>query len=151
MLLRVLILDDSPETAETLRMLYAAMPEVEVVGTVGRASEAWKALEAGGVDMVSVDIQLENENGLDFSARVRERFPHVHIAICSVEDNEWMRSKARKAGAHFYLPKPVSLDHVEELIQALVGRENAGAVHSASEREVEDWFREILGNGHGNA
>ena len=63
---RVLVVDDSA----TMRSLVSAVlrrdPEIEVVGSAGDPLEARQAIKALNPDVVTLDVEMPNMNGLEF-------------------------------------------------------------------------------------
>jgi len=68
---RVLILEDDPNYVEPLRTQIQSDDQFEVLGVTGRASEAYQLLKAGLPDVVIVDLQLDEGDGLGFLERIR--------------------------------------------------------------------------------
>ena len=115
--IRVLLVDDSEETLEVLETQYGLHREIEVVATVENAANALGVLAAQAVDLVSIDIELGAQNGLELCSQLRRQYRNLFVAICSVEADGWMREKARRAGAQCLLEKPLYYSDIEELIR----------------------------------
>ena len=116
MSLRLVLVDDSEETLEVLKLMYAQHPDVEIVGVAETAIEARRLVEMGRVDAISVDIHLSGENGIHLCHAIRELYPQVFLVICTLEGDEEIERIAREAGAHLFLAKPVSADDVERMV-----------------------------------
>jgi len=76
---KVLILEDDPNYAEPLRVQIQSDDKFEVLGVTGRAKEAYQLLKAGLPDVVIVDLQLDEGDGLGFLKRIRD--PKEKLAI----------------------------------------------------------------------
>ena len=67
---RVLVVDDSPTMRGLISAVLRADPEVDVVGQAGDALEARAAIKALNPDVVTLDIEMPNMNGLDFLEKI---------------------------------------------------------------------------------
>jgi len=112
MRLRVLIADDIQETRRTTRLMLAMNPEVEVVAIArnGRQSVEW--VEKYHPDLVIVDINMPDFDGLTAFTKMKEINPHIECIIISAEkDNQALRN-AMSVGAREYLVKPFTVDEL---------------------------------------
>ena len=81
---RVLVVDDSA----TMRGLIAAGlnrdPEIEVVGSASDAMEARGAIKALNPDVVTLDIEMPNMNGLEFLDKIMRLRPMPVVMVSSL-------------------------------------------------------------------
>jgi DNA-binding NarL/FixJ family response regulator len=102
--LRVLVVDDHRAFAE---MLAAALDTVGMtsVGTAHSAAEAVTMAQTLQPDVVVMDIQLPDQNGLTATRRIREVAPEVVVAIVTAHrDPDWV-IRATQAGAAAFISK----------------------------------------------
>ncbi|MCL6444491.1 MAG: response regulator [Alicyclobacillus sp.] len=118
MSIRALLVDDVPETLQALYLQYSSHPNVEVIGVAKTISEALHTLNSTSTNLVSIDINIGDENGLDLCRLIHERFPNIFITICSIADSTLLRNMAYQSGAHYYTTKPVSYKDVCAVTQA---------------------------------
>ncbi len=112
----VLIVDDIPETRENVRKLLQFEPSVEVVGVAGNGKEAISLAERLKPDVVIMDINMPDMDGITATEQIRERLSYAQIVILSVQGEvEYMR-RAMLAGARDFLTKPPNID---ELVRAV--------------------------------
>lgn len=138
MSLRVYLTDDSPETIEVLTTLYSCHPSFEVVGHSMNTVDALEVLrtEATHIDVVSLDIQLGSEDGIELCARITSEFPHLFVVMCSIESHGYNRRRAQQAGASHFMSKPFGFREMDELV-ALVGRRASTDTVRVAEGEGE--------------
>lgn len=81
---RVLIVDDSP----TMRQLIAASlrrdPEIEVVGSAGDPLEARQAIKSLDPDVVTLDVEMPNMNGLEFLEKIMRLRPTPVVMVSTL-------------------------------------------------------------------
>jgi PAS domain S-box-containing protein len=112
--LRILLVEDEPETLKVLaRLLGALGHEVATATTIAAASAA---AEAGGLDLIVSDLDLPDGSGLDLLRRVRARRRTPAIALTGLGNPEDIRA-SREAGFAAHLTKPVGFKELAETIR----------------------------------
>jgi signal transduction histidine kinase len=74
---------------------------------VQRLAGALAALAGGGVDLVLLDLNLPDSQGLDTLAELQRERPGVPVVVLTGLNDEELAVKAVQAGAQDYLPKEV--------------------------------------------
>lgn len=114
--IRVLVVDDIAETRENVRKLLQFEADIEVVGTARSGKEAVQLAEELKPDVILMDINMPDMDGITATGLIRQRNPVAQIVFLSVQgDPNYMR-RAMQAGAHDFLTKPPMAD---ELISAV--------------------------------
>ncbi len=114
--IRVLIVDDLPETRENVRKLLQFEPDIEVIGQAGTGEQAIEMAKAHEPDIILMDINMPGVDGIGASQTISELVPRSQIVIMSVQsDSDYLR-RAMLAGARDFLTKPFGGD---ELITAI--------------------------------
>jgi DNA-binding LytR/AlgR family response regulator len=79
--MRVMIVEDRPLARDELKYLLSLHPDVEVIAECEDTASAWPLIEAGHIDGVFLDIDIETEGtraGLDLAYRIdRLAFPRI--------------------------------------------------------------------------
>ncbi len=101
--------------------------ELDPVGEAASAEEALRALPRLAPDVVVMDIEMPGIGGLEGVAKIRERFPEVHMLVLSMHDQARDVRRAFDAGAHGYLPKAAADEDLVRAIRAVAAGE--GYVH----------------------
>ena len=126
--IRVLIVDDIAETRENVRKLLQFESDVEVVGTARTGKEGIQLTQELNPDVVLMDINMPDIDGITATETIRRDSPHVQVVILSVQGDQNYMRRAMLAGARDFLTKPPMGD---ELISAI---KRAGEM-AHSERE----------------
>ncbi|MCC6299749.1 MAG: response regulator [Anaerolineales bacterium] len=125
--IRVLIVDDVSETRENVRKLLQFESDVEVVGVARTGKEAIQASGEFAPDVVLMDINMPDMDGIAATEAIRAKYPVVQVVILSVQNDQNYMRRAMLVGARDFLTKPPMGD---ELISAI---RRAGAM-AQSER-----------------
>jgi pilus assembly protein CpaE len=114
---RVLIVDDIAETRENIRKLLQFEGDVEVVGAARTGREAIDLAQETKPDVVIMDINMPDMDGIAATEAIRRKVPFTQIVILSVQgDPNYMR-RAMMAGARDFLTKPPMIDELNSAIR----------------------------------
>jgi len=104
---RVLIVDDSPTSRLALLTALSKDPDIEVIGTVASGSQALRQIERQHPDLVTMDVHLQGESGIEVTARIMADWP-VPILIVTGHDptDAELVYQALEAGALEVCGKP---------------------------------------------
>ncbi|MBB3132390.1 two-component system chemotaxis response regulator CheB [Rhizobium pisi] len=81
---RVLVVDDSPTMRGLITAVLSSDPEVNVIGQAGDALEAREAIKRLNPDVVTLDIEMPNMNGLDFLEKIMTLRPMPVIMVSTM-------------------------------------------------------------------
>ena len=114
--LRVMIVDDIPETRENIRRLLQFDTDLEVIATAKSGKEAIDICIEAKPDVILMDINMPDMDGIAATEGVRKKLPYVQVIILSVQRNpEYMR-RAMLAGARDFITKPPVYDELSAAI-----------------------------------
>lgn len=108
MTVRALIVDDSPTMRALLTGLLRRDPEIEVVGTADRASVARAMIKELDPDVITLDIEMPEMNGLDFLDKIMRLRPTPVVMVSTLtQAGAEATVRALELGAVDCYPKPV--------------------------------------------
>ena len=117
--IRVLIVDDIEETRENIKKLLSFEVEFKVVGSVGTGRDALKATMEQRPDIVIMDINMPDMDGIQATNEITKAVPTAAVIMMSVQtDADYMR-KAMQAGARQFLGKPIDPDELYSTIRSV--------------------------------
>ncbi len=100
----VLIIDDEQEIRESiLELLRMEGYSADLAST---AEEGLKKIEGGIFDLVLLDINLPDRNGLDLLKVIKHEAPEVGVIMITAYDSSQMAFQASREGAESYITKP---------------------------------------------
>jgi pilus assembly protein CpaE len=114
--IKVLIVDDIPETRETIQRALRLEPTIEVIGTASSGREAIEMASDSRPDVVIMDINMPDMDGITATEAIRRKVPFCQVVILSVQNDPGYMRRAMLAGARDFLSKPPDID---ELIAAV--------------------------------
>ncbi len=104
----VLIVDDIADTRESIRRLLQFEVNIEVIGEAGTGSEALRLAEELQPEIVLLDINMPEMDGLRATELLAQRAPDSAVIIMSVQGEPGYFRRAMMVGAREYLVKPFS-------------------------------------------
>jgi DNA-binding NarL/FixJ family response regulator len=117
----VVIVDDHPLFRQGLASILEGEPDIVVVGEGSTGREAVEACRALAPDVVVMDIQMPQMNGIDATALIRRDFPSVRIIILTTYEGDVHALRAMKAGACGYMLKGMVHKELIDTIRAVHG------------------------------
>jgi len=115
--IRVLIVDDIAETRENLRRLLQFEGDMEVVGAARTGREAVNLAQESKPDVVLMDINMPDMDGIAATEAIRKKVPFSQIIILSVQGDQNYMRRAMLAGARDFLTKPPMIDELTAAIR----------------------------------
>ncbi|AIY39281.1 Dna binding response regulator PrrA (RegA) [Collimonas arenae] len=108
--LSFMILDDNQVFAETLARSLVRRGYAVTVANDGR--QALAAASRIAFDLVTIDLQLAQDSGLQWIAPLRQALPQARLLVLTAYASIATTVQAIKLGADNYLAKPANLDSI---------------------------------------
>jgi DNA-binding NarL/FixJ family response regulator len=116
MALRVLLADAHRLTLEGAKATLALDPAIEVVGEAFRAADVLAALKQVEADVVVLDLELPDMDGIACIGLIRQNYPSVNVVVLSGANNPERIDAALRTGAAGYILKSI---HPSDLASAI--------------------------------
>jgi DNA-binding NarL/FixJ family response regulator len=127
--IRVLIADDHPVFRDGLATLLEPHPDIDVVARAADGAEAVALAAEHRPDVIVMDIQMPQVNGIEATRRVLAADPSVGVLVFTMGEDDGTLLSAMRAGARGYLVKGASQ---EEVTRAITSVHAGGVVFGAS-------------------
>jgi pilus assembly protein CpaE len=121
--IRVLIVDDIPETRDHLSKLLGFEADFEVVGAAASGREAIEMASQLTPDVVLMDINMPDMDGIAATERLSAEVPSAAVVMMSVQGEADYLRRSMLAGAREFLVKPFSSDELTSSIRQVYTRE----------------------------
>jgi pilus assembly protein CpaE len=121
--IRVLIVDDIPETRDHLTKLLGFESDIEVVGSAASGREAIDLAIRLSPDVVLMDINMPDMDGIATTEQISARVPSTSVVMMSVQGEADYLRRSMLAGAREFLVKPFSSDELTASIRQVHARE----------------------------
>ncbi|WP_026915192.1 response regulator [Christiangramia portivictoriae] len=113
---RVLIADHHPIIFEGIKCVLQNNPALQVTGRVSSGTQLFSQLEKNAPEVLIVELDLPQINGINAIRRIKQEFPEVKTLIFSSHPEEMYALSAIKAGAAGYISKHTDSETLEKAI-----------------------------------
>lgn len=121
--LRVVLADDHPVVRDGLGALLASVPGLAVVETVGSGRAAVRAAVTERPDVLVLDIQMPDLDGIGAAGEVARMAPEVAVLMLTMFDDDDSVFAAMRAGARGYVLKGAAQEEIVRAIRAVAAGE----------------------------
>ncbi|HEY1726268.1 MAG TPA: response regulator transcription factor [Steroidobacteraceae bacterium] len=127
-MIRVLIADDHPLVRAGLRQLLGEDPSITAIGEASSGNETLNKLRSGGWNLLLLDINMPDRNGLDILRNVTSSYPETKVLVLSGLSERLYALNVLRAGASGYLAKECAPPELLAAIRTVSsGRRYVGA------------------------
>jgi DNA-binding NarL/FixJ family response regulator len=123
--LRVLVVDDDPAARRALREAVGRAPEMILAAEAASAAEGMAAAGDVDPDVVVIDAETPDLDGLTATLRMTRRYPGLPVLILASRPNDHLAVLALRAGAAGFLTKDVSPEAIVRAARGLTEGEAA--------------------------
>src|SRR5918998_446944 len=113
--LRILVAEDHPLFRKGVISLLSSVPDFEVVGEATTGEEAVVRAEQLQPDVVLMDLQMPEVNGIEATRRILQESPSIRVLVVTLFEDEDSVFMALRAGARGYVLKDAD---EEEMVHA---------------------------------
>ena len=115
----ILLVDDQALLCEVLKNWLDVEKDINVLGVAHDGQEAIAKVEELQPDVVLMDIDMPQMNGLQATKILSQRFPEVKVVILSGHDDDIYLGKSLRAGAKGYLLKNTTPEELVKKIRSV--------------------------------
>lgn len=126
--IRLALVDDHSLVRDGIKALLSVVHNVTVVGEAENGARAMEMIEQCKPDLLLVDINLPDINGLVLTRKIREKHPSLRVLVLSMHDSKEYVSESLRAGASGYVLKNSPSREIVAAIEAIA---TGGTFYSA--------------------
>lgn len=115
-MIRTVICDDHPLITQGLKSYIDLNRQIQIVASAASAKELRDVLSVTDADVLLLDIQLPDGNGIDLCAEIKQAYPELKILGLSNLDDRNIILRMLNQGASGYLLKSAPMEEIEKAI-----------------------------------
>ncbi|NLY75344.1 MAG: response regulator transcription factor [Firmicutes bacterium] len=138
----ILIVDGQPAVGQNLKRKIGTIEEFTVIGEVKSFGEAVVEVLSSKPDVVLIDLDLPEKNGVELTKELTEKAPEVNVLLLAGDNDQQNISKIIKAGALGYILRDSDPQTLRAAITAVANGE--AYIQSCLLTKLINEFREIL-------
>ena len=119
-MVRIAIFDDSKDRRESLEAFLRLTPELEHVGSFVNCAAVVADFEACSPDIILMDIEMPEVDGLEGVRLLKQQFPQVKIIMQTAFDDDDKVFAALQNGAEGYILKTASVQQIAQSIDEVM-------------------------------
>ena len=115
--IKVLVADDHEIVRQGLKTIISECLDLSAVGEAENGNEVLKIVKKTKVDVVLLDFDMPEKNGLDTLVELKALYPKLPVMILSIFPEDHYGTRFLKAGASGYLQKSSATDKLIDAIR----------------------------------
>lgn len=115
-MIKVLVADNHPIVRIGLKNVLREDEVIEIIGNVSTTTELFGFLSGNHPDVIILEMDIPEVNGITALRRIKRDFPEIKIIIFSTQPEDVYALSTIKAGASGYISKTASLDTLNSAI-----------------------------------
>ena len=131
-MVRILVVDDNPAVRHYLRALLEQQSAWQVCGEARTGREALERVERNPPDMILLDFQMPDLNGLDVARQLTRFFPEIPILMITIHLSKQLAEEARRVGIRGACAK----SDVSSIVEAVDALLHAGTYFPTMSSEI---------------
>lgn len=115
--INILIVDDHPLFRQGIHFSLQEEHDINVGGDVSRMDEALEFINVTPPDVMLVDLNLHDDDGLELTRQVHRTYPGLGVIVLSQHESDEQAFNALRAGAAAYYSKEISPAQLAQAIR----------------------------------
>ncbi len=111
-MIKVVIADNHPIVRLGIRNVLSTTSDFELIDDVGTTTELFQSLKKSTPDVVMLELDIPEINGIATIRKIKQEFPEVKVLIYSGQSEDVYALSTIRAGAFGYLSKTANLDYI---------------------------------------
>ena len=141
--IRVAIVDDHFFFRQGVRDVLNVEPDIMVVAECEDGQGALEVLRSVHPDVVLMDVNLPNVNGLQITQRLKSACPDINVIILTAYDDEEQIYRAIRIGASAYFAKDVAPNQLLDTVRTVAEGYYVIANKRLTPEQAEQWLLEL--------
>ncbi|MTT31552.1 response regulator [Terrilactibacillus sp. BCM23-1] len=143
---KIALIDDHRLFREGVKRILEMESDFEVVAEGDNGSVVEAIIEGSNPDVILMDINMPEMNGVEATRTLVKKYPDVKILILSIHDDETYVTHVLKCGALGYLLKEMDADSLIEAVKVVA--DGGAYIHPKVTHNLVKEFRRLAENGY---
>lgn len=118
--IKLIIIDDHPVVQQGFDFMFQKIDGMELVSSFSTARSGLHFLASHHIDLVLLDINLPDRNGIEVCAEITRAYPHIRVLAISNSNEYSIIKRMLESGAAGYLLKNCSVDELVHCISEVM-------------------------------
>ena len=118
-MIKILITDDQQIYVDALRTVLKTEEDLKVIGEANNGVVLLELLKSESPDVILLDINMPEMNGIEASAAIRKEYPEIKIVMLTMHKEIDMIMRLLNIGVHAYLLKNSSKKEIVRVINVV--------------------------------
>ncbi|MCA0988644.1 response regulator [Guptibacillus algicola] len=118
-MINVLLVDDHAVLRDGMKNILEMEDDIKVVGEAVNGNEVMTELQKCNPDVVLMDINIPDKNGIELTAILKKDYPDVKVLVLTMHSHDEYFMAAIREGADGYLLKDLPSEQVVEAIRTV--------------------------------
>jgi len=119
--IKVLLVDDHKIVRDGIKLMLKSQAGIDVVAETDDGQKVTELLEHTPVDVIVMDINMPEMNGIQAAKMVKKEYPDIKILALTMSSDDTHIRQMVQAGASGYIMKSAGRDELNEAIQDVMG------------------------------
>lgn len=142
--IKIALIDDHKLFREGVKRILSFEPAFDVVAEAGDGRDAKEIVEKYRPDIILMDINMPQINGIEATKQLLEDNPDLKVIILSIHDDENYVTHALQSGAQGYLLKEMDTDSLMEAIKVVY--DGGSYLHPKVTHNLVQEYRRLVKN-----
>lgn len=138
----IALIDDHKLFREGVKRILSYEPSFDVIAEANDGSEAKALIEEHEPDVVLMDINMPEVNGIEATRELIDHYPNTKVIILSIHEDETYVTHALQSGAQGYLLKEIDTESLMEAIKVV--HEGGSYLHPKITHNLVEEYRKLL-------
>lgn len=123
-MIKLIIADDHQLFIDGIKSLVKSMKNMEIIAEVGNGKELMETLANTSCDLILMDINMPEMDGIEATKQVKDKFPSIKILMLTMFSSREYIEKLLRVGADGYILKNTGKAELQEAIETLMQGES---------------------------
>lgn len=137
-MINLFLVEDHPLVSEGIKAIFEREKEINCTDYFDNGKDFLTKLNHIQPDVIVMDINLPDINGIDLCKMVKEKFPTIHVIALSINNEKGIIKKMIANGASGYILKDAAQYEIVDAIKAVIQRKTYFSISASQVLNKQD-------------